>query len=230
MSYGYETLNGGLALEDLDDFEDLDDLFSEDDDSDDDYVFAEDDGESDDERRSRRRGRKPRRVHVRTATRRGGYTPPQRSKRAATRSDLSASLAKVGADIRRNAAAIKSLAGQVNKVTRDFGGVNRTQEGAITALRKQISRNTQADASRAQMSMLLPLLQKKAELEPKPNLSTVQSDFATDVLNSVQVKKADDTMTLALMMMTMGQSDAGAGGSSASSMNMMLPLVLLMSK
>jgi hypothetical protein len=216
-------MNGYSIVED-------DEIFGEDEESDDEYFVEED--ESDDEfserRRGRKAGRRPPKIRVpRTGTGKNLVKQPA-SKAPVSTASLQATVDRIGADIRANAAAIKDLGAQLKSATSNLTAVNNKQDSAIADLRSDFKKFGGATAQTNQLNMLLPLLQKTPELEATGGGNT---QLAGDVITSVRVKKQDNT--LALMIMMMGYMQPGTPGASSnqmSSMNMMLPMMLLIDR
>jgi hypothetical protein len=199
---------------------------------DDEYFVESDDEASDDEfseRRGRRggaSGRRPPNIRVpKTGTGRNFVRQPA-SKEPVTTASMQASLERVGADIRANAAAIKELGAQLKSATANLTAVNNKQDAAIADLRSDFKKAGSAASQSNQMNMLLPLLQKNPELE---STGVGDTALAGNVLTSVRVKKQDTTLPLIIMMM--GYMQPGASGGNSNQMgNMMLPMLLMLDK
>lgn len=214
----YETLlEDDEYLEDFDDGED-EDLFDYDDDGD-----YSDDGFGERRRRRRRRRRAPRIGRPRTARGRG-FVKPRGSKAPVSVSTLQASLERVGKDIRTNATAIKSLGLQVKSATKKLNDENNRQNSAISDARSDLKKHVAAAAQTNQLNLLLPLLQKSPELEPRPG---GDGDDAKKTIANVQIKKQDNTTALVIAMMASQQT---GGASAGGGLNTMLPLILLLDK
>ncbi len=192
----------------------------------DDALFESTDPLAEFDERKRGRSRRPGRVQAGRTPEGRGYVTPRPNGTFATQAQLQAGLARVGKDIRDHGLLLKNVTAQVNKVTADIGTVNSRQDSEIIALRKGVKKVDESGKSQGQLAMLLMLLQKSPELEPKPNLTDEEKEAAEATLDLIQPKKTDNTLPLIMMMMATSSS----GGSSDNSMNMMLPLVLLMDK
>ncbi len=222
---GYDVdlleLDEDLSLDD--DFEYDDEMMAEDDDLE--AILEsveEDDDDASERRRRRRRRRRPTRVRAGRVGRGRFRVRRPKSAVGATQSQLR----QLSKSVAANGQAIKRVTVQINKANKTLSAANARQDSDIASLRRTVKKQQDAFNSSQQLSLLLPLLQKSPELEAKPNLSATDQANASTVLNSVQLKKQDNTLPLLLMMM----GTQMGGGSSGNQMNMMLPLILLMDK
>lgn len=191
-------------MEGFDDFSEFDD-----DDDDDDYEMAYGDGD-DVERRGRKRRQARRRdrlnrrlTRLNKKTGRGTGYVKQRLQGYVKRTELQSALAKVGKDVRRNGAAIKSTARQISSNSSRISRVSRSnskQTREISAIRKEM-----ADAK--QMSLMMALMGNG------PATYTVSSSTGGENgLTSLTMDKQGDQLTTLLpLLMSSGGSSSGGG-------------------
>ena len=214
------------AFDDLADFDDDDDgfefddddddfiEFSEYDDDDDDYFEMDDDDGDDSEfrrrkrRRSRRHARRSDRLKRRLnrlnkkSGRSAGYVQ-QRLKGYVKRSELQASLAKVGKDVERNGNAIKATGRLVTANGRRISRVSRSnskQTRDIATLRKEM-------ADRQQMQLLMTLM----DSGPATYQVTGSTNGENGLTSLTMDKQGDQLTTLLPLLMSSGGSGKGGG-------------------
>lgn len=167
------------------------------------------------------RGRKPsprppaRRVP--TAAGRGYYQQPP-AKQFVTQAQLKSALVRVQQDVKRNAAGVKTLTGQMAATTTQLGrqaALNRSQTARIAKLGSRMDQQVQT-------SLLMSLLEDdKADYEVKTvtlpqGASQGTRDAAQDLVGTkVELEKESDPFTKLLPILLsggLGGSDAGKGG------------------
>jgi len=206
----------GLLLEDEDLFEDDSDLAEDED------LFAEDDPDLAERRRNFNR----KRASMKTRPVRPGQLPAGKglfkarpTGQYATQAQLQAGLNRVGAEIRKTAQAIKTMTAQINKNNSDLTAANARQDSEIARLSGDLKKTGEGGKKQNEMFMLMSLLQKQPELEPKTGGNAAAAKLITD---NVQIKKQDSLLPLLLM--------SGMGGMGGGDNNMMLMVLALSGK
>ncbi|RYG89655.1 hypothetical protein EU803_15990 [Loktanella sp. IMCC34160] len=218
---GYDFDDFGDLLET--DFEDDDDLYDHEFDDDDALEFADDDDYEDDdddfdddiERRGRRRRarRRARRNARRMKTGRGSGYMQRQLRGYVKRSELQKALRKVGGDIKRNGAAIKTTARRVSSNASRISSVRRVnarQSKDITKIRKDMEQQQQ-------MALLVALMDRG------PKTYAVQGSLNNEN-GTITLDEQSDNLSLLLPMMMSG----GMGGSGGSGGLFANPLMLLL--
>jgi len=170
-------MNG--LYEDID--EDLDEL--------DDEGFGEDDDLSERRRRKKHRPKG------------GNYNQPRLDKSPVTQTQLQAALARVGEDVKKLAASVKSLEDRADKTLKR---INNQNQGL------------------GQMAMLMPMLMKKSV--------KLTTDVSADLKKDTRILVDDnDSMSMLLpFMMMQGYGGTGQNGTSGGGNDMMMMMVMLM--
>lgn len=189
-------------FDDFSEYDDDDDLFDDDDEDDDDDFAMEGD---DIERRSRRSRRRARR-RARRARRRGVKTGKGRGymqrqlKGYVKRTELRKSLARVGRDVKRNAAGIKTNARRLSSTNSRVSStqrVNRAQSKEIAKIKADI-------AQQQQMQFLMTLIDRG----PKDYAIRGNFDPATD--RNITLDEQEDALTTLLPFLMGGSSMGGS--------------------
>lgn len=212
-------MNGnGYAVYEDDEMELLDDLDEMEYDEDDVFeMFGEDEEDDSDfaERRRRRRGLRRRRA-PRTARGRGYYRQ-RPSNKYVTQAQLQTALAKVGKDVKTNAAAIKTINGRINTLSSE-------QSRQAAALKKEI-KDRKAESAKLknniQMATLLPLLTKKS----LPATASEGTIGGTTVPAGTKIATEGDTLSTLLPIFLLSGS-GGMGGMGDDSNMLLLALAL----
>lgn len=191
------------------DFLDYEDAEAYDDnDEDTDEAFDESDEEA-------RAGRRRRAV----PTARGrGYTMPRVSRNYVTQPQLQASLSRVGADIRRNSAAIRTVGKRVD-------ASNAKQDKSVSRLRGDLKRSST-------MAMMMPLLMRPKTIKATSELVFKDSSGATALTipkdTAIQTESSDSLTTMLPFLLLGGGLGGGDDGKGMDSTMMMLMMVLLL--
>ncbi|MGJ8623413.1 MAG: hypothetical protein ACSHW1_11585 [Yoonia sp.] len=190
-------------FDDFSEYDDDDDLYDEDDEDDDDDFAMEGD---DIERRSRRSRRRARR-RARRARRRGVKTGKGRGymqrqlKGYVKRTELRKSLARVGRDVKRNAAGIKTNARRLSSTNSRVSStqrVNRAQSKEIAKIKADI-------AQQQQMQFLMTLIDRG------PKTYAVTGDTTnTDGGRVLSLDEQEDALTTLLPFLMGGSSMGGS--------------------
>lgn len=203
-----------LEDDDDDDFDDdiEDDIDDDAFDDDDGYEMMEDDDDDDIERRRRRRRRRRGRRKPRTARGKGYYS--RQLKGYVKRTELRASLAKVGRDVQRNGKAIKSNASRISgnrSRLSSISRVNARQGSELKKLRRDLEQSQQ-------MTLMMTLL------ESDRKTLRVLAESGTGVGRTMEVDEQGDQLTKLLPLLMMGSSGSGSGGMGMNNPMMMLLL------
>jgi hypothetical protein len=184
--------NGYEAYDyELDDLEDVGDY-----ESDDELAFLEEDDEA---------RRRPRRRTVRTGKGAGYFRQPT-SRSYVTQTQFKAALAKIGNDVKANAAGVKTVNGRVSAISASQSRQSAMLKKEIAERKKEIAKLK----SGVQMASILPLITSKTVTVPAG--STI---FGTETTAETKLQVAPSAISALLPMMLTGD---GMGGGDNSSM------------